>query len=138
MYLIQTGMCCCYAVNFLILPVNWRVDDGDVTTDYCAVFKGVNIGGIDRQSVRQVSCAKSITHCKQIRKQTSVRKQFQTYKCSNYFGNKGIQIFLVKWGIRLSQMFTTLLQPSEIWTVIQGNGVFHLVAYQWSNIPFIL
>ena len=63
-------MCCCYAVNLIILPVNRRVDDGDVTTDCCAVFKGVNVGGIDRQSVHQVSRAKSITHYKQIRKET--------------------------------------------------------------------
>lgn len=64
------------AVNFLDLPVNRCVDDTNVTIDFRAVFKGVNVGGIDRQGVSQVSCSKSITHCKKLKKTISVWKQY--------------------------------------------------------------
>lgn len=38
------------------------MDDVDVSIDFGAVFKGANVCGIDRQSVNQFSCSKSITH----------------------------------------------------------------------------
>lgn len=55
----------CNAVNVLDLPMNRWVDDRNVTIDFRAVFKGVNVGGIDGQDVSQVPRPKSITHCKQ-------------------------------------------------------------------------
>ncbi len=66
----------CNAVYVLDLPMNWCVDDGNVTIDFRAVFKWVNVGGIDRQGVSHVSCSKSITHCTQLRKQISVQRLF--------------------------------------------------------------
>ena len=45
-----------------------RVDDGNVTIDFRAVFEGVDVGGIDREGVSQVSRSKSITHCKPFHK----------------------------------------------------------------------
>lgn len=65
----------CNAVNVLDLPMNRCVDDGNVTIDFRAVFKGVNVGGIDTQDVSHVSCSKSVTHCTQLRK-LSVQKLF--------------------------------------------------------------
>lgn len=62
------------AVNILALPMNRCVDDTNVTIDFCAVSKGFDVRGIDRQGVSQFSCAESITHCKQLRKQISVQK----------------------------------------------------------------
>lgn len=46
------------AKNFVIvldLPVNRCVDDSNVPVDFGAVFKWVNIGGIDRHGVSEVS-----------------------------------------------------------------------------------
>lgn len=54
----------CSADNVCGLPINRCVDDSNVTIDFRAVFKGVNVGGIDRQDVCQVSHAKTVTHCK--------------------------------------------------------------------------
>lgn len=56
----------------LNLPMNRCVDDSNVAIDYGAIFKGVNIGGIDRQGVSQVSCSKSITHCRKLRKRITI------------------------------------------------------------------
>lgn len=53
------------AANALDLPVNRRVDDRDVAVDFRAVFKGVNVGGIDGQDVSQVARPESVTHCEQ-------------------------------------------------------------------------
>lgn len=50
-------------VNVLDLPMNRCVKETNVAIDFRAVFKGVNVGGIDRQGSSQFSCSKSITHC---------------------------------------------------------------------------
>ncbi len=62
------------SVNVSDLPINRCVDNVNVAIDFRAVFKGVNVGGIDGQSVSQVSGSKSITHCKPLSKQISVQK----------------------------------------------------------------
>lgn len=49
------------------------MDDVDVAVDYGAVFEGVDVGGVDGQSVAQLSCSQAVTHCKQGRKQTSTQ-----------------------------------------------------------------
>lgn len=59
--------------------MNRRVDDGNVTIDFCAVFKRVNVGGIDRQGVSQVSRSKSVTHCKPLRKQISEQRYYSNF-----------------------------------------------------------
>jgi len=66
--------------------MNGCVDDGNVTIDFRAVFKGVNVGGIDGQYLSQVSCPKSITHCKPLRKQKSVQKLVQSPGDDSYSG----------------------------------------------------
>lgn len=42
--------------------MNRCVKETNVAIDFRAVFKGVNVGGIDRQGSSQFSCSKSITH----------------------------------------------------------------------------
>lgn len=44
------------------LPINWCVNDSNVPIDFGAVFKGVNVGGIDGQGVGEVSHPESITN----------------------------------------------------------------------------
>lgn len=43
------------------------MNKSNVPIDFSAVFEGVDVCGIDGQSVGQVSCSKSITHCKQLK-----------------------------------------------------------------------
>lgn len=81
------------AVNVLDLPMNRCVDDANVTTDFRAVSKGFNVRGIDRQGLSQVSCAKSITHCKQLRKQISAQSILQNSHFYSHVGRKPLTAF---------------------------------------------
>lgn len=69
------------AVNVLNLPVNRRVDDGNVAVDFCAVSEGFDVGGVDRQGVSQVTCSESVTHWKEF-----------TNISSKYYSHVGAEI----------------------------------------------
>lgn len=73
-------------VFFLILPMNWCVDDTNVTIDFCAISKGFDVGGIDGYSVGQISCPESITHCRQ-------KADVDTAEQS-YFFFSGVKVFI--------------------------------------------
>lgn len=44
--------------------MNGCLDKGNISIDFCAVFKGVNVGGIDGQRASEVSCSEPVTHWK--------------------------------------------------------------------------
>lgn len=67
--------------------------DSNVPIDFGAVSEGFNVGGIDRQSVSHVSCAKSITNCKHPKKKKKC--QYTTYSPHQKYWNSKASYFVL-------------------------------------------